>query len=414
MRESGERHAWELTRGWDIYFTSVVLILLALSLLTSEPGARSWWAAGLVASLLPLYWLAGRRIIVEDRYASGESLVFGLVVAAVCSAAIFLDSGLGFLLLALAPLCFMTGGSAYGTLSVGVILIVPWALRGIIDGDPALSLLANLLSNAVVLAFAYWFGRWCERVIEQSWERAELIGELRESRAEAARLSEQAGAMAEREHLAREMHDTLAQGFTSIVALTQAVESELETDPATARRHLALTRETALDNLAETRAMVAARGPVLLEDDDLEEALERLTGRFGAELGLAAEAEVRGRARPLPGDVQVCLLRTAQEALANVRKHAGPEAESARVRLSYTDVGVSLSVRDDGRGFDPDRPGHGNGIANMRRRAHDLGGVLDVESAPGDGTTVRLALVAEGSEEEPRVPDGDRQKTETP
>ena len=285
MRESGERHAWELTRGWDLYFTSVVLSLLALSLLASEPGARSWWAAGLVASLLPLYWLAGRRIIVEDRYASGESLVFGLVVAAVCSAAIFLDSGLGFLLLALAPLCFMTGGSAYGTLSVGIILIVPWSLRGIIDGDPALSLLANLLSNAVVLAFAYWFGRWCERVIEQSWERAELIGELRESRAEAARLSEQAGAMAEREHLAREMHDTLAQGFTSIVALTQAVESELETDPATARRHLALTRETALDNLAETRAMVAARGPVLLEDDDLEEALERLTGRFGAELG---------------------------------------------------------------------------------------------------------------------------------
>ena len=414
MRGSGERHAWELTRGWDLYFTSVVLILLALGLLVSEPGARTWWATVLVASLLPLYWLVGRRIILEDRYASGESLVFGLVVAAICSAAIFLNTDPGFLLLALAPLCFMTGGAAYGTLSVGIILVLPWALPGIIGGEPALSLLANLLSNAVVLAFAYWFGRWCERVIEQSWERAELIEQLQESRAETTRPSEQAGAMAEREHLAREMHDTLAQGFTSIITLTQAVESELETDPATARRHLALTRETAMDNLAEARAMVAARGPVLLEDDDLEDALERLTGRFGAELGIAAEAEVTGPARPLPGDVQVCLLRTAQEALANVRKHAGAEAESARVRLGYTDVGVPLSVRDDGRGFDPDRTGHGNGIANMRRRAHDLGGVLDVESAPGDGTTVRLFLAADGPEEDVRGLDGARQKTETP
>ena len=83
------------------------------------------------------------------------------------------------------------------------------------------------------------------------------------------------------------------------------------------------------------------------------------------------------------------------------------------MRLSYTDVGVSLSVRDDGRGFDPDRSGHGNGIANMRRRAHDLGGVLDVESAPGDGTTVHLSLAAEGTEEETRDLDGARQKTET-
>lgn len=414
MRESGERHAWEMTRGWDIYFTSAVLILLALSLLTSEPGARTWWTAALVASLLPLYWLVGRRIIVEDRYAMGVSLVFGLVVAAVCSAAIFLNTGLGFLLLALAPLCFMTGGSAYGALSVGIILIVPWAARGVVDGEPAPALMANLLSNAIVLAFAYWFSRWCEKVIEQSWERAELIEQLRESRAEATRLSEQAGAMAEREHLAREMHDTLAQGFTSIITLTQAVESELETDPATARRHLALTRETAMDNLAETRAMVAARGPVLLEDDDLEEALERLAGRFGAELGIAAEAEVTGRARPLPGDVQVCLLRTAQEALANVRKHSGTEAESARVRLSYTDVGVSLSVRDDGRGFDPDRSGHGNGIANMRRRAHDLGGSLHVESAPGDGTTVCLTLTTDEPEEETTGSNESRQKTETP
>lgn len=412
MHESGERHAWELSRGWDIYFTSVVLILLALSLLTSEPGPRSWWTALLVASLLPLYWLVGRRIILEDRYASGESLVFGLVVATVCSTAVFLDSGLGLLLLALAPLCFMTGGATYGALSVGIILVVPWLLRGIVDGDPALSLLTGLLSNAIVLAFAYWFGHWFEKVVQQSWERAELIEQLRESRAEATRLSEQAGAMAEREHLAREMHDTLAQGFTSIITLTQAVESELGTDPAAARRHLELTRRTAMDNLAETRAMVAARGPVLLEDDDLEEALQRLADRFGAELGITAEAEVTGPARPLPGDVQVCLLRTAQEALANVRKHAG--AENVRVRLAYTDVGVSLGVHDDGRGFGADRAVQGTGLANMHRRAHDLGGVLDVESTPGGGTTVRLSLATDEAEEEARDPGTAARRTETP
>ena len=203
--------------------------------------------------------------------------------------------------------------------------------------------------------------------------------------------------MAEREHLAREMHDTLAQGFTSIITLTQAVESEMGPDPAAARRHLALMRETATDNLAETRAMVAARGPVPLEEDDLEAAVARLADRSGAELGITVGTEVVGDGHTLPGDAQVCLLRTAQEALANLRKHSG--ARSAQVRLAHTDVGVSLTVSDDGNGFDPGSGSNGNGLANMRRRALDLGGVLDVESAPGQGTTVRLSLAAEEPEE---------------
>ncbi|MBE3001488.1 sensor histidine kinase [Nocardiopsis sp. HNM0947] len=398
MRESGEVHAWEIGRGWDLYYTGVITALLVFNALTTEPGPRLWIATALGATLLPLYWFAAHRLNRNDEHGTPPTRVFVLVVAAICSTIIVLSDNMGFAVLALSPLCFMTGGAVYGALALAIMLVAPSVVQGVAEGAPPAQLMPGVAANLMIAGFGFWLARWYEKVVEQSWERAELIEQLRESRAEATRLSEQAGAMAEREHLAREMHDTLAQGFTSIITLTQAVESEMGSDPAAARRHLALMRETATDNLAETRAMVAARGPVPLEEDDLEAALARLAERSGSELGITICTEVVGSGLPLPGDAQVCLLRTAQEALANVRKHSG--AGSARVRLAHTDVGVSLTVRDDGRGFDPGNGnGHGNGLANMRRRALDLNGVLDVESDPGQGTTVRLSLATEDPED---------------
>ena len=180
--------------------------------------------------------------------------------------------------------------------------------------------------------------------------------------------------LAERERLAREIHDTLAQGFTSVVVLLELAESDVDTDPAAARRRLATARETARQNLAEARALVAALSPADLQAAPLPEAIGRLVDRFGAETGLPARLAVTGEPQPLAANREVVLLRSAQEALANVRKHAG--AGRVEVSLDCTATGTSLAVLDDGSGFDPAAPTGGYGLAGMRRRVEEIGGTL--------------------------------------
>ncbi len=191
------------------------------------------------------------------------------------------------------------------------------------------------------------------RIIEQSRERAQLIERLEAAQAELADLSRQAGTLAERQRLAGEIHDTIAQGLTSIVMLLQAADGEIGADPPEARRHVGLAAQTARESLAEARAMVATLTPAHLEGGPLYEALGRLTDRIGAELGITARFEVCGPARPLPPNAEVVLLRAAQEALANVRKHA--RAADVQVILAYQPQAVRLDIRDDGAGFDPEQ-----------------------------------------------------------
>jgi signal transduction histidine kinase len=399
-----ERHAWDLGVRWDVYFTVVMAAMAVLAALTGGPGWR-WAAAALVAATVAAYYLYGRPLLlVEHTRGNGRALVFmGLLVATVVPA-LLLNPALSFMLVAVSPLCFMTAGTARAVPTVALLLVVPVLVRGLTERQAWDDVAFSLLVHAAILAFSGWFGSWFERIVSQSYERAELIRQLRESREEAVRLSEQAGAMAEREHLGRELHDTLAQGLTSVIALTQAVESEMDTDPDLARRHLALMRETAADNLADARAMVAVRqgvGPGALGPPggpggggpqgvgSLDAALARVTERLAGELGIGVDLSVRGTPAALPGDVQVCLLRTAQEALANVRRHA--RAGRADVVLEYSSAAVDLAVSDDGRGFTP-AAGPGHGLGNMRHRAESAGGTLTVDSAAGAGTTVRVSI----------------------
>ena len=386
-----ERHAFDLGIWWDVYFTAVMAGGVVLALV-SGPVEWRWLTTALLGALIALYFGLVRRY---SRSGGAEPAWLGHfslagIVLTLTLPLVLVNPHLTWMLIGIAPLCFMAMGSLFAVPVVGVILLVPNLLRGVLGVDEWAGVWLNVIINILILGYALWFGTWFERIVDQSWERYSLIERLRRSQEEAARLSEEAGAMAERERLAREMHDTLAQGFTSIITLTQAVESELDTDPATARRHLALMRETASENLAEARAMVAARQSVSLQGDDLDKALTRISERLGRELGIEVTARVTGSPEVLPNDLRVCLLRTAQEALANVRKHA--DARHTRVTLAYTDVGVALTVADDGQGFDTSRPSDGNGLANMRHRADAVGGVLDLESTPGGGTTVRLTI----------------------
>jgi signal transduction histidine kinase len=187
------------------------------------------------------------------------------------------------------------------------------------------------------------------------------------------------------------VHDTLAQGYTSIVVLAQTAAAQVGPDPDAARERLALIEEVARENLAEARAMVAAFSPVPLEGATLVEALHRLAERFARETGVSTRVDTAALdgAPALSRNEEVVLLRGAQEALTNVRRHAA--ASAVVLRLSAVGGHVSVHVEDDGVGFDPAVAG-GHGLAGLRSRVAEVGGEVDVVSAPGEGTRVTVRV----------------------
>jgi signal transduction histidine kinase len=208
-----------------------------------------------------------------------------------------------------------------------------------------------------------------------------------------------AGVLVERQRLAREIHDTLAQGFTSIIMSLTAAQMGQHLDPrAASARYLEEAIRTARESLAEARRLVWALRPESLDRHSLSEALGRLAKSWSEETGVEARAVTTGAPRPLLPEVEVALLRAAQEALTNVRKHAG--ATRVNITLSYLDDRVVLDVLDDGAGFDPARlenpagiPAAGGfGLVAMRERVEQLGGTLLVESAPREGTTIVIEV----------------------
>jgi len=294
------------------------------------------------------------------------------------------------ILFAACPQCFMALTLPRATAGVLALNMAPVVLV-VSSARQAPGTIAFVFGTVVLgVAFSLVFGTWINRIIEQSKERAELIGRLEAAQAELAQVSRQAGTFAERQRLAGEIHDTLAQGLTSIVMLLQAADAELDTDTGEARRHVGLATQTAREGLAEARAMVAALTPTHLDSGPLHEALERLTGRIGAELGVSARFEVCGQARPLSATAEVVLLRAGQEALANVRKHA--HARDVCVILSYDERAVRLDVRDDGSGFDPEQVNGGYGLRGMRSRIVQVGGSLLVRARPGEGTSLSVEV----------------------
>ncbi|MEV0118388.1 sensor histidine kinase [Streptomyces sp. NPDC050844] len=248
---------------------------------------------------------------------------------------------------------------------------------GIFIGPP----LGAAVAVATVLGY--------QALYRESERRRELIDELMATRAELAAAERTAGTLAERERLAREIHDTLAQGLSSIQLLLRAAGRALPAG-SPAAPHIEQARTAAQDNLAEARRFVRALSPPDLEHGSLAAALERLsTSSHGAKV----QFTVSGTPTELPTPYEVALLRTAQSALANTVRHA--EADRAEITLSFMDTSVSLDVVDDGRGFDPasaPRGDGGFGLPAMRSRARSLGGTLSVESSPGQGTAVAVTL----------------------
>jgi signal transduction histidine kinase len=203
----------------------------------------------------------------------------------------------------------------------------------------------------------------------------------------------EAGVLDERRRMAREIHDTLAQGLTGIVTQLQAAEqaaARAPGDQAGWRRHMGAATRLARESLAEARRSVDALRPAPLDGSRLSEALAGVAERWSAINGIAAQVTTTGTVRPVDQEAEFVLLRAAQEALANVARHA--HATRVGLTISYMENEVALDVRDDGVGFDPVSVDHGFGLVAMRQRIAALSGTLQVESEPGGGTAISACV----------------------
>ncbi|WP_433253179.1 sensor histidine kinase [Streptosporangium sp. CA-135522] len=375
-------HVWHSLRGWELLLVTATFIPAAFITVGDLPVGKKIVAIGLVTAIIPVYFLFGRpAILAEDRR---RGVVYLAVMVALFTPATLIEPSIAFALFGLCPQCFMVLRARWAVLVVVALNVAPAVRFLTVEKDGPFGFLTV---TTIVIFFSAVFGLWMERIMEQSEERAALIGELEAQRAEVSRLSAERGALAERARLAGEIHDTLAQGFTSIIMLLQAAEAQ--PDPA---RHMALAVQTARENLAEARALVAALSPAPLDGSTLDEAMARLADRLRQETGIAAAFAVRGDSRPLPPPTEVVLVRAAQEALANVRKHAA--ASRVEISVSYGREALVLEVRDDGRGFDPSTA-EGYGLRGMRARVEQAGGSLTLTGSPGESTLLEVVLPAD-------------------
>ncbi|MFE3113224.1 sensor histidine kinase [Kitasatospora indigofera] len=366
--------------------------LLALAVARSTVHSSRPAAVTAAALTTGAVYAAGPLLGAVRRSRAGSALWLGaltaawLVLLALTQDGVWLAFPLFFLQLHL--LGRRSGLAAVALTTAAAVLGFAWHQHRF---DPA-AVIGPTLGAAVAIATVLGY----QALYRESEERRRLIDELSAARADLAAAHHTAGVLAERERLAGEIHDTLAQSLSSIQLLLRAAGRALPDRTEAAAGYVEQARQAAQDNLAEARRFVRALTPPDLDGSSLPAALERLCATTAEHSGVPVRFHLSGDPVPLPGPHEVALLRIAQSALANTVRHA--RASHAEVTLSYMDSEVALDVFDDGTGFDPaavSAPGTGDagfGLPAMRARARSLGGTFTVESAPGRGTALAVLL----------------------
>ena len=276
--------------------------------------------------------------------------------------------------------------------AIPIALLISFAIFGMKqDGELSWAALRQpalwlwLLAAVAPSLLAFFIGA----IVRESERRQRLILALQAAQSELATAERRAGMLAERQRLAGEIHDTLAQGFTSIVMHLEAAEQAIGQDDATVQKHLDRARRTARASLEQARRVVNDLMPEPLEQSSLPEALARVAAQWSGQNDIPCTVTCTGDCLPLPPNIEVILLRATQEALNNVAKHA--RASQVSITLSYMPDVVMLDVQDDGAGMAPGQDG-GVGLNAMRRRLAQVDGSLAIESAPGEGTTLVVTI----------------------
>jgi signal transduction histidine kinase len=374
-------------RWWDLFFGATMALIAGICVINLVGGDGDRILALIVIGLLSLAWYTfGRRAFARPT----AVVAFLAVLVAASSVMVFIDPSTAFVQAIACPLIWVMVDRIRVAVAVNALLTVVIAVAMATGlGSTADAWSQAVLIESISLVGSIALGVWITRLAELSAERQRLLDELTLAQVRLDSLSRETGASSERERLAREIHDTIAQSLTGVVLLTQRLKRELAAGTLDmAGDTAALLEENARGALTETRSLVASTSAVDL-GEGVEPALRRLAGRFERETGIRVDIDV-DRVDGLDRDAEVVLLRCAQEGLANVRKHSG--AASARLGLIRAGAEVRLTIGDDGAGFDPARPSDGFGLAGMRARLDLADGRLDVQSAPGSGSTLVASL----------------------
>ncbi|MEU4424696.1 sensor histidine kinase [Actinoplanes sp. NPDC024001] len=362
-------HRWN--QAWALVPYALLLIACPVALAT-EPGGWRAHAVTLAVAGVTVVWhwwfiLAHpdwweRRAWTMAGYYAGLLVLTGLLLLRSDAFQLFVP--------ACYVLTFVALPGWYAYLGLLAANVPPLVVGGLDPGD-------LLIAFGVATPFAALIGTMVRLMEREAIRRRELL-------AENARLAREAGVAEERARLAREIHDTVAQGLTGIVTQLEAV-GEL---PSSARGRVETARNLARTSLAEVRRSIEALRPGPLQDARLGDAIRQAVTTWSEQYDVDTRFTVTGTPLPAHSEVEVTVLRAAQEALANVGRHA--RAGRVDVTLSYMEDVIVLDVRDDGAGFagTPD----GFGLTALRQRVAALAGSVDIESAPGAGTAVSVTV----------------------
>lgn len=382
------------TRWWDLVVPAVAAAIVALILVFAAPDLLTRILVAISAALLVVaYFTMGRRLVCGNGSAP-LAAVFVILVTISIGIGVAAAPFMAMLQTLAYPLVWVSvrtrrGGIA-GSAAIGFGVFVGFLFRG---GFTLESFWDGLLSGGLAVVFSIALGLWISSIAEYGEERARLVTELTDAQSQIEALSRDRGAAEERERIARDIHDTLAQTLAGLVLLSERAGRQARdgrTDAAA--EAIATIEQTAREALAESRALVA-RMAAVPADEALAAAIERLAARFRAEVGLAIDVDVAAGV-DLDREQQVVLLRCLQEALANVRKHA--QATLVTVAVAGDVDGVRMTVRDDGVGFDTSAARTGFGLDGIGDRATLAGGSVEVVSEPGRGAVLTIVLPRAG------------------
>jgi signal transduction histidine kinase len=403
----------------NLYLATLLIAFVAT--ITVDPIDPLWSTptrvafAGAAATLLAAADLVMRRLAFPSRpgVAIGYFVVLSGALGMLTAVCPFYGNvsfgALPLVFVALPPLAAAVAGVVLTTSPLALQLV---ASQQFLDGRAPFGAAygAGFLHLAVLsVGFPILIGFFTARAVRalrrQSQAQQAMVEQLSLTRAELASASHTAGRAEERQRLAHELHDTLAQGLSGVIMQLEAAEQDLESDQPPSQRlaqRITRARETARSCLADTRRAVEALRPEPLDDRTLTEAITGQCHRWAERTGIPVRAVVRGAVRRLPPRVEVVAFRVVQESLANAAKHAS--AREVEVIIEY-DHGLRLTVRDDGRGFDPARAPRpdrltsgGHGLVTMRERVEAAGGQFALTSSLGVGTTVTAYLKDVGEE----------------
>ena len=386
LQRSNKPEVWEQW-DWVWHFSAYgLLILNIIFVYNSDPGIKNFSFFLVLSAVLGLWYIPFVNISTLRIWDNPERGALYLVPGwAIWAGLISLTAdsllliGIFFpLVFSRFPIRWATGTTIFQTLGLYFLYIMLY---------PTEHWLLILMIILGLLIISTIIGVFISSIIIQSIDRQRLIDDLTRSRANLMRVEREAGRLTERQRLARDIHDTLAQHFTSIIMHLSAAKYS---NPESVQSEVQQAEESAREGLAEIRRIVWDMQPEQIEKASLVEAVEERAARWSAENSVLVKMKVTGTPRALPSSAETALLRITQEAMHNISKHA--QAKNVNITFSFMEDLFAMDIADDGRGFDPSKASDGFGMKTMRDRIEELSGTFTIESERGRGTAIAVSL----------------------